>query len=180
MEEQTPEKTKEIEIQGDSLEKFYPIVTMVANELRFRNNFYEARLATSNVTDSYAGFAVFIIEQSAHIKTLIGAFTLLLLGSNRIHLRVSPRSRWHHDFDLTPAEIIKLGLIKKDETDRKFNDEQFNQFIKSLEDRLAHYRIKVTRGNRVWQWIDTHRILSILAAFAAIATIFGVIYTVFN
>ena len=33
---------------------------------------------------------------------------------------------------------------------------------------------------KVWQWIDTHRILSILGALAAIATILGVIFVVFN
>ncbi len=144
-------KEKEIEIQGDSLENFYPIITMVAAELRFRNHFYEARLANSNVTDSSAGFAVFTIDPTSMSKTLIGAFTLLLLGSNRIMLRVSPRSRWHHDFDLTPGEIIKLGLITNDESDRKFYDEQFNQFINSLEERLAHYGLKVTWYKKLWR-----------------------------
>ena len=154
MDNQTLEKTKEIEIQGDSLEKLYPIITMVASELRFRNFFYEVRLATSNVTDSYAGFAVFTIDSSNMSKTPIGAFTLLLLGSNRIMLRVSPRSRWHHDFDLTPVEIITLGLIKKDENAEKSYDEQFNQFIKSLEDRLTHYSLKITLPKRLWRGFE--------------------------
>jgi len=153
MDEQTLENTKEIEIQGDSLEKLYPIITMVSAELRFRNHFYEARLANSNVTDSFAGFAVFTIEPTSMSKTPVGAFTLLLLGSNRIMLRVSPRSRWHHDFDLTPSEMIKLGLIEHDKNDRKFHDELFNQFINSLEDRLTHYGLKITLLKRLWQWI---------------------------
>jgi len=148
------EKTKEIEIQGDSLEKVYPIITMVAAELRFRNHFYEARLANSNVTDSFAGFAVFTIDPTSMSKTPIGVFTLLLLGSNRIMLRVSPRSRWHHDFDLTPGETMKLGLIEHDENDRKFYDEQFEEFFKSLEDRLTHYGLKITRRKRLWRGLE--------------------------
>jgi len=93
MEEQTLEKTQEIEIQGDNLEKLYPIITMVAAELRFKNHFYEARLANSNVTDNFEGFAVYTIDPTTMSKTPVGAFTLLLLGSNRIMLRVAPRSR---------------------------------------------------------------------------------------
>ena len=153
MGERKVEKTKEIEIQGDSLEKLYPIITMVAAELRFRNNFYEARLANSNVTDSFAGFAVFSIDPTTMSKTPIGAFTLLLLGSNRIILRVPPRSRWHHDFGLTPVETLTLGFIANDENDRKFYDEQFCQFIKGLEDRLGDYGLKVTWYKRLWRVI---------------------------
>ncbi|MEK7354283.1 MAG: hypothetical protein AABZ77_07250 [Chloroflexota bacterium] len=144
------EKTKEIEIQGDSLDKLYPIITMVANELRFRNNFYEVRLANSNVTDSFAGFAVFDIDPIGMSKTMVGAFTLLLLGSNRIMLRVSPRSRWHHDFDITPLETIKLGLITDGGDEQKILDEQFNLFINSLGGRLRQYGLKVTWYKRLW------------------------------
>ena len=162
------EKTKEIEIQGDNLEALYPIITMVAAELRFKNHFYEARLANSNVTGNFAGFAVSTIDPTTMSKTPIGAFTLLLLGSNRIMLRVAPRSRWHHDFGLTPQEMIKLGLIANDENDRNFYDELFNQFINSLEDRLTHYGLEITLFKRLWQWIESHKILSILGAIATI------------
>ena len=165
MEEQTPEKTKEIEIQGDKLENLYPIITMVAAELRFRNHFYEARLANSNVTDNFAGFAVFTIDPTSMSKTPVGAFTLLLLGSSRIMLRVSPRSRWHHDFDLTPSEIIKLGLIAHNKNDGEFYDELFNQFIKNLEERLTAYGLvvtplKVTLWREIYHWIKSHKVLS--------------------
>jgi hypothetical protein len=152
MGEQTLEKTKEIEIQGDSLEKLYPIITMVSAELRFREHFYEARLNKSSVTDNFAGFAVLTIDPTTMSKTPVGAFTLLLLGSNQIMLRVSPRSRWHHDFDLTPQEIMKLGFIEKDKIDIKFYDELFNQFIKTLEYRLTHYGLKITFFKRLCRW----------------------------
>ena len=147
------EYIKEIEIQGDSLNKLYPIITMVSAELHFKDHFYEVRLTNLNNTDNYAGFAVLGIDPSDQSKTPIGAFTLLLLGNNRIMLRIPPRSRWHHDFSFTPLEIIKLGLIGNDKNEQEFYDELFSQFIKSLQDRLTHYGLRVTPVKRIWRWI---------------------------
>ena len=171
MVEQKPETIKEIEIQGDNPKKLYQIVSNVAAELYFKNCFFEARLASSKETDSYAPFDVFIIVQGASSKTPIGFFTLQSLGNNRIMLRIPPRSRWHHDGALSPDELIIMGLSKSQ------YDEHFNQFIKSLEERLAHYGLKVTRGKRVWQWIKSHKIpsiiITVITLIAAIITIWG-------
>lgn len=57
-------------------------------------------------------------------------------------------------------------------------DEHFNQFIKSLEDRLAHYGLKITPGKRVWQWIKSHKILStIVTIFIIGITLVGTNWT---
>ena len=50
-------------------------------------------------------------------------------------------------------------------------------------DRLRQPLKKATKKRstyqKIWKWIDTHRILSILVALAALATILGVIYSIF-
>lgn len=135
----------EIEIQGDDIKKLYSIIASVAAELRLKDCFFEARLASPKETDSYAPFDVFIIRPPAANKTPIGFFALQSLGSNRIVLRVPPRSRWHHDGGLTGTEFIAMGFAK-------FGyDEHFGQFIKSLEDRFTHYRLKETLIKRLWR-----------------------------
>lgn len=138
------EKAWEIEIQGDDIKRLYPIITSVAAELRFNDCFYEARLASSKETGSYAPFDVFAIQPTTSKKP-IGVFTLQSLGNNRIVLRVPPRSRWHHDGGLTAMELTVMGLSKSE------YDEHFGQFIKSLEDRFAHYRLKETLIKRLWR-----------------------------
>ena len=139
------EEAWEIEVQGDYLETLYPIIASVAAELHFKNCFFEARLANSKVTSSFAPFDVFTIDSTTISKTPIGVFTLQLLGNNRIMLRVPPRSRWHHDGNLSPGELIKMGLTQS------HYDEHLGQFIKSLEDRLTHYSLKVTLCKRLWR-----------------------------
>jgi len=142
----------EIELQGDNLSRLHPLITMVANELRFQNCFFEARLATPKATNDYNWFDVFVIDLTARgTKIPIGAFTLQLLGNNRIVLRVPPRSRWHHDGGLTPGEIIRMGLTENDKEELRFAQQCFSQFIKSLEDRLTHYSLKVTWCKRLWR-----------------------------
>jgi translation initiation factor 1 (eIF-1/SUI1) len=164
------EEAWEIEIQGDDIKKLYPIIASVAAELRFKDCFFEARLASSKETDSYAPFDVFTIKPTTS-KTPIGFFALHSLGNNRIVLRVPPRSRWHHDGGLTPMELIVMGLSKSE------YDEHFGQFIKSLEDRFAHYGLKVTPLKRLWQWLKSHKIFSIIITaimfVAAVITIWG-------
>ncbi len=39
---------------------------------------------------------------------------------------------------------------------------------------------KKSAYQRAWKWIDTHRILSVIFALAALATIFGVIWSIFK
>jgi hypothetical protein len=138
------EEAWEIEIQGDDIKRFYPIINSVAAELRFNDCFYEARLASSKETDSYAPFDVFVIQPTAS-KIPIGIFTLQSLGNNRVVLRVPPRSRWHHDGGLTPMELTLMGLSKSE------YDDHFGQFIKSLENRFTHYRLKETLIKRLWR-----------------------------
>jgi len=174
MTEQSSENTKEIEIQGDSPRRFYQIITSVANELYFKDCFFEARLATSKETDNYAPFDILVIDKGSGSKTPVGFLTLQSVGNNRIMLRVPPRSRWHHDGTLSPIELMRMGYSKYQ------YDEHFNQFIKSLEDRLAHYGLKITLPERLWRWVELHKVLSILAAIASIATIIGVILTYLN
>jgi len=138
------EEAWEIEIQGDDIKKLYPIIASVAAELRFKDCFFEARLASPKETESYAPFDVFIIQPTTS-KAPIGVFTLQSLGNNRIVLRVPPRSRWHHDGGLTATELIVMGLSKSE------YNEHFGQFIKSLEDRFTHYRLKETLIKRLWR-----------------------------
>ncbi len=156
MGEQKSEEAREIEIQGNSLETLYPIITAVANELYFNNHYFEARLAQSKATNSYASFDVLVINPTTLSKIPIGLFTLQLLGNNRIMLRVPPRSRWHHDGALSPDELIRMGLSKPQ------YDEHFNQFVRSLEERLSHYGLKVTWYKRLWRWFK--EILGIVKA----------------
>jgi len=70
---------------------------------------------------------------------------------------------------------MKLGLIANDENDRKFYDKLFNQFINSLEGRLIHYGLETTLFKRLWRWIKSNKIPSIIIAaimlIAAIITI---------
>ncbi|MBA7604157.1 hypothetical protein ES703_11276 [subsurface metagenome] len=141
------EEAWEIEIQGDNLATLYPIITMVASELCFKDCYFEARPAKSKEKDSFACFDVFVIELTTHSKVPIGVFALHLLGSNRIMLRVPPRSRWHHDGELSPGELIRMAYSKSQ------YDEHFGQFIKSLEDRLTEYGLKVTPFKRFWKWL---------------------------
>jgi hypothetical protein len=175
----------EIELQGDNLSRLHPLITMVANELRFQDCFFEARLATPKATNDYNWFDVFVIDLTTRgTKISIGAFTLQLLGNNRIVLRVPPRSRWHHDGGLTGGEIMRMAFTENDKEESRFAQDCFSQFIKSLEDRLAHYSLKVTRGKRVWQWIKSHKILSIIITvimlIAAVITIWGFVSGFFS
>ncbi len=177
MGEQTVEKTKEIEIQGDSLEKLYPIITAVASELYFNNHYFEARLAQSKATNSYAPFDVFVINPTTMSRIPAGLFTLLLLGNDRIMLRVPPRSRWYHDGKLTPDELIIMGLSKSQ------YDEHFSEFLKSLKERLAHYGLivmpsRATLWQRIWQWLKSHKVLSIIGSvLITIITLLGINWT---
>ena len=143
-EEQPFNKAWEIEIQGEDIKRLYPIITSVAAELRFKDCFFEARLASLKETDSYAPFDVFIIQPPAS-KIPVGFFALHALGNNRVVLRVPPRSRWHHEGALTPMELTVMGLSKSE------YDEHFGQFIESLEERLTHYDLKLTSRKRLWR-----------------------------
>lgn len=146
------EKGWEIELQGDNLSRLHPLITMVANELRFQNCYFEARLASSKATDDYNWFDVFITDLTTRgTKIPIGAFTLQLLGNNRIMLRVPPRSRWHHDGGLTGEEMIRMGLTEKDKEESSFAHECFSQFMRSLEDRFTRYGLKLTSRKRLWR-----------------------------
>ena len=162
MGKQTLEKTKEIEIQGDCLEKFYPIITMVAAELRFRNHFYEARLANSKATNTSAWFDVLIINRTTADSTPIGVLTLESPRSNRTTLRVPPRSQWLHG-DLSPRELTIMAYIEKDKDAIEFYDKHFTKFIKCLKDEL-----KGTPFKLLWQWIKSHLRLSIFITFLVV------------
>jgi hypothetical protein len=179
-EERPSKKVNEIEIQIDSLTKLDPIIASVANDLFFENHCFKVREDLLKRADSYAWFNVFIInprELNAQKKP-VGAFTLHLVESNRAILRVPPRSDWRHGF--TPEEKISLGLIergRKAGSSKSNYDEYFKRFIKELKERLTDYDLIVTRQKRVWRWIKSNKILSIIIGaitlIAAIITILG-------
>lgn len=153
-EERPFEKGKEIEIQVDRLATLDSIIRPVAHELFFKNCYFEVRSANSMRTDSFALFDVFIIDSTTKSKIRVGAFTLQWLGSNRAKLIVPSPKRWTWNH-LSAEEKIKIGLIKHERKRMGLSesqyDEHFNQFIKSLEDRLTHYGLKVTLPKRLWR-----------------------------
>ena len=79
-----------------------------------------------------------------------------------------------------------IGRLDKKENRRKL--EEFEELFgtstaknrKKAEPELLVKNDEKSNYQKIWQWIDTHRILSILGALAAIATIGGVIFAVFN
>jgi len=137
------EEPEEIQLQGN-LETFCPLIETVARELSFKDCKYEARQAVSKVTETFVWYNIFIIDLSAKVELLIGVLTLQSLGGNRTVLRVPPRSQWYEG-DLSPDERLKRVFSESQ------YDEHFKQFIKSLEDRLTHYSLIVTRRKRLWQ-----------------------------
>ena len=58
------EKAYKVIIQGDNLTNFYPTIRTVASELHPANFAFEARLANSMATDSFAWFNVLLIFNS--------------------------------------------------------------------------------------------------------------------
>ena len=142
-----PEKAKEIEIQAEP-QTIMPMVDEVARELCSHNFYYEARVApTQESKGTFVWYNVLVMEAGkvgAIAKQPIGAFTLQSLGSNRTMLTLLPRSRWGNG-NLTPME---RGIIAYSGDEY---DEYFSQFIKSLEERLAHYGLKVTLCKRLWR-----------------------------
>ena len=139
-------KAREIEIQGDNLANLDPIIAEVAAELHFKNCDFAARSANSKRTDSFALCDVFIIDRTGMSvsKIPIGAFTLQVLETDRIMLRVPPPSQrtWGH---LSALEKINMAR-----NESKYED-HFSEFIKSLEDRLTHYGVKITLPKRLWR-----------------------------
>ncbi len=138
------EKAHKIEIQGDDLAKLYPIIRTVASELHLEDFAFEARTANSMATDSFAWFNVLIINRTTMNRIPVGAFTLQSLGGNRTVLIVPPCSEWGR-YDLNPGELAVMAYSGSQ------YDEHFSQFVKSLEERLADYGLKVTLRKRLWR-----------------------------
>jgi hypothetical protein len=92
-------------------------------------------------------------------KRPIGAFTLQSLGSNRTMLTWLPRSRWGNG-NLTPTERSIIAYSGDE------YDEYFGQFIKSLEDKLTHYGLKVMWHKKVCYELKDF-LATIIAKFAA-------------
>ena len=143
------EQAKEIEIQTEP-QTIMPMVDEVAKELCSHNFYYEARGSPSQqLKRTFIGYNVLVMETGkvgAIAKQPIGAFTLQSLGSNRTMLTVLPRSRWG-DGNLTPTELAILAY------NVSHYDEYFVQFIKRLDERLAHYGLRVTWYKRLWRVI---------------------------
>ena len=172
------EQAKEIEIQAEP-QTIMPLVDEVARELSSHNFYYEARgVPTQESKGTSVWYNVLVTEPGrvgAMAKRPIGAFTLHSLGSNsnRTMLTRLSRSRWGNG-SLTPMERSLMAYSGNE------YDEHFDRFIKSLEDRLAHYGLKVTWYKRLWHWIESYKLLSILGAIASIAIIVGVIIACLN
>jgi hypothetical protein len=153
------EQAKEIEIQAEP-QTIMPMVDEVARELCSHNFYYEARGAPTQ-EGTFVRYNVLVMETGkvgAMAKRLIGAFTLQSLGSNnnRTTLTWLPRSRWGNGNLLTPMERTILAYSGHE------YDEYFCQFIKSLDDKLTHYGLKVTLPKQIWKWIKSHKTLSII------------------
>ncbi len=167
---------KEIEIQGN-LANLDPFIAQVAAESHFKGCDFEVRQSTSvsNRKDTYPLYDVSVIDRTATSpsKILIGAFTLQLLGNNKIMLRVPPPSRhtWGH---LSPLEKIQIGLNKD-----RYND-HINYFIEKLENELKDHGFIATWYKKIWQGIEDHKIISILGALASIAAIVGVVVAILS
>ena len=137
------EKAYKIEIQGDNLANFYPTIRTVASELHPANFAFEARLANSMATDSFAWFNVLLINRTIMNKIPIGAFSLQSPGSNRIVLRVPPCSEWGR-YGLNPKELAEMAYSGSE------YDEHFLGFIKNLENRLRDNGLIVTWYKKLW------------------------------
>ena len=153
------EKAYKIEIQGDELAKFYPIIRTVASELHLENFAFEARPANSMATDNFAWFNVLIINQTTMNRIPIGAFTLQSTGSNRTVIRVPPCSEWCR-YDLNPGELAVMAYSGSE------YDEHFLELIKSLENNLKDDGLIVTRCKNLWYELKDF-IATIIAKFAA-------------
>jgi hypothetical protein len=138
------EKASKIKIQGDDIATLYPLIRTVASELRLENFAFEARLANSLTTNSYAWFNVLIINKNTVSKIPVGVFTLQKSpGSNTTELRVPPRSEWCR-CDLNPMELAVMAYSGS------AYDEHFLEFIKNLENRLKDDDVIVTWHKKLW------------------------------
>jgi len=140
------EEAKEIEIQAEP-QTIMPMVDEVARELSSHNFYYEARGApTQESRGTFVWYNVLVMETGkvgAMAKRPIGAFTFQSLGSNRTMLTRLPCSRWGNG-NLTPMERSIIAYSGDE------YDEYFGQFIKSLDDKLRHYGLKVMWYKKVW------------------------------
>ncbi len=158
------EQAKEIEIQAEP-QTIMPMVDEVARELCSHNFYYEARGApTQEPKGTFVRYNVLVMETGkvgAMAKRPIGAFTLQSLGSNsnRTMLTVLPRSRWGNG-NLTPMEQAIIAYSGDE------YDEYFCQFIKSLDDKLTHYGLKVMWYKKVWYELKDF-LATVIAKFAA-------------
>jgi len=143
------EDAYEIEIQAEP-QTIMPMVEEVARELSSHNFYYEARrVCTQEPKGTFVRYDILVMETGKAgvvAKRPIGAFTLLSLGSNRTMLTRLPCSRWGNG-NLTLLER-SIQAYSGDEY-----DEYFDKFIKSLEDRLLHYGLKVTWCKKLWRRI---------------------------
>ncbi len=156
------EEAKEIEIQAEP-QTIMQMVDEVARKLCSHNFYYEARRATTQESKgTFVWYNVLVMETGkvgAMAKHPIGAFTLQSLGSNRTMLTVLPRSRWGNG-NLTPMERSIIAYSGDE------YDAYFCQFIKSLDDKLTHYGLKVMWYKKVWYELKDF-LATVIAKFAA-------------
>jgi len=166
------EEAREIEIQAEP-QIIMPMVDEVARKLCSHNFGYEARRATTLESEgTFVWYNVLVIEAGkvgVMAKRPIGAFTLQSLGNNRTLLTVLPHSRWGNG-DLTPME---RGILAYSGSEY---DKCFRQFIKGLDDRLRHDGLIVTWHKKIWQWIKSHKIWSII--IVGIPFLAGLVYLI--
>lgn len=164
---------REIELIGE-VQNFYHIIKEVADEIEMDGYIIEARLDNPDQVN-FGYFNVFSIagnNQSSPV--LIGVLTLKSIGPTRTILRRPPRSQWSQRI-YEARELLIMGEIRENTATKSLYDAQFTKYMDNLQAKLRNYKLKMTWYQKIWQWIDTHRILSILGAIAAIATIVGVI-----
>jgi hypothetical protein len=180
---QTLRRTTEIEIKG-TVETLRPIISMTESELSLDDQYYfKVRETASNKMNNLVNFAVFTIIKSSMSTIPIGAFSLFSLGDKRLMFRIAPESQWWcREYGFTPVEIITVGLIKEpgNKTNRSLYEELFQKFTKELRMNIRHYGLEITCIGKLWRWIESHKVLSILGAIASIASIIGVIIACLN
>jgi hypothetical protein len=154
------DKVREIELQGE-LQNIEPIIFNVIAEGHYKNCDFDLRVVNSKSTSSFALYDVFIIDRTFATphKTPIGAFTLQLIGNNRLVFRVPPSSQWTWGH-LSPLEKIEMGLHEA-----KYK-EHFIYLIKEIDTQIKRYRLKAAWYKKVWVELKDS-LLTFLAKFAA-------------
>ncbi len=148
-----------------------------------------------------------LIKDLSKAKRIIKEHRDLILSQEKeIRIRyiagLISESKWWEVLDL--CEIMSLSFYKKRLNKRGEFSKSLNRFFKGegigykmQEGRIEKLKEKDTsrdfqkarkpskdaslsETNKLWQWMDAHKVYSILGALAAIATVIGVVFAILN